>query len=947
VVPGGSVLDQDIVGGVTVQTAGKTFLYTAHSGNTDISAWQIHDDGHLTAVNGLKSGLEAAPSGVTDISTVHVGGQDYVLAITDGNDALALYKVKSSGNWEQQDNIAWDDFLGFSNPRQVETLVIADHAFAIVGSFGSSGLSVFEITAQGRLVPTDFVMDAPGTRFANVSHIASTSRGDMGFVVVAGGDDGITLFQVLPNGRLLHLGTLADSLTTTLSNVSALDIAVSGDMLVVAVTSAIETGVTLIEVSLNDQGQTVMAGTSGGVTNGTAGDDVLVGAAGADLLFGGLGDDVIIDGDGSDQMTGGAGADTFVLTPDQRPDTIMDFQPGQDRLDLSGWTFLRNTGQLDIVSRSYGADISFHGETLQLRTDNGQSLSRATILGWDVLDSDRFLPAWFFDFPSSESSDLIGDAGDNELIGTDAPDLIDGGEGSDVLRGGAGTDTLRGGLGEDTLIGGLDADTLSGGEGSDVFIRGADDFTDLITDFEAGAGGDVLVIEASAYNSFAQLQFRQNGSDVALLFGPAGTVHFQNMLLSDLRSVNFRFEDAKVAGQDVTLAGDAFVAIGTTGDDTFRASRVHMESPDFLVRGGQGFDTVVVSQSSLFGDLGATGTYFGIEAFDLTAISTIGISISDALVQQSGNKRLTLRVGDEGTTIGLDAGSPTQQRKIIIDGARLVQLNGDNDHKVSVSDAVGGHVIGGNNSDTIKGGDMDDVLRGGDGKDKLNGALGNDHLMGEKGNDTLNARGGDDTLDGGPGGDLLNGGGGSDTHYIDSRNDTIFEKDIWTGIDVAFIDVDGFEMTKNAYVEVVYLMDAARSIRGNQHDTRFVGNAADNVFVGGRGADTIEGGAGADTFVFEEKLGNRHVDTIVDFDSNEGDVVHLDAGLFSALSPGGLSGVAFHLGAAATSASHRIVYDTTTGDLRYDADGSGGADAVLVATFSNTPTLQATDFVVI
>ena len=42
-----------------------------------------------------------------------------------------------------------------------------------------------------------------------------------------------------------------------------------------------------------------------------------------------------------------------------------------------------------------------------------------------------------------------------------------------------------------------------------------------------------------------------------------------------------------------------------------------------------------------------------------------------------------------------------------------------------------------------------------------------------------------------------------------------------------------------------------------------------------------------------------------------------------------------------------IVYDQTTGNLYYDADGTGGAAAILFAKLDGHPTLTASDFTVI
>ncbi|WP_431270190.1 calcium-binding protein [Dankookia sp. P2] len=78
---------------------------------------------------------------------------------------------------------------------------------------------------------------------------------------------------------------------------------------------------------------------------GGAGDDVLRGGAGADTLWGGDGDDILQGDAGRNQLIGGDGADRFVfgsLAGSIRywwtavgEDSVMDFQQGQDRLDVA------------------------------------------------------------------------------------------------------------------------------------------------------------------------------------------------------------------------------------------------------------------------------------------------------------------------------------------------------------------------------------------------------------------------------------------------------------------------------------------------------------------------------------------------------------------------------------------------------------------------------------
>jgi Ca2+-binding RTX toxin-like protein len=132
------------------------------------------------------------------------------------------------------------------------------------------------------------------------------------------------------------------------------------------------------------------------------------------------------------------------------------------------------------------------------------------------------------------------------------------------------------------------------------------------------------------------------------------------------------------------------------------------------------------------------------------------------------------------------------------------------------------------------------------------------------------------------------------------------------------------------------------------------GSGGNDILDGGLGNDILTGGAGFDAFDFTGLLdGSSNVDTILDF-SRDDDVIRLDNAVMVGLglATGALSANAFVSGAGRTTAadaSDRIIYNTTTGDLYYDADGIGGVAAVKIAVIGTTtrPVLDHTDFLII
>ena len=95
---------------------------------------------------------------------------------------------------------------------------------------------------------------------------------------------------------------------------------------------------------------------SADLLRGGGGNDVLEGGAGRDRLFGQNGNDVLDGGAGNDVHVGGSGRDTFVFTGRFGRDTIRDFDPDTDRIDLSGAAGSPGFG--DLSFRTIGDDLS-------------------------------------------------------------------------------------------------------------------------------------------------------------------------------------------------------------------------------------------------------------------------------------------------------------------------------------------------------------------------------------------------------------------------------------------------------------------------------------------------------------------------------------------------------------------------------------------------------------
>lgn len=208
----------------------------------------------------------------------------------------------------------------------------------------------------------------------------------------------------------------------------------------------------------------------------------------------------------------------------------------------------------------------------------------------------------------------------------------------------------------------------------------------------------------------------------------------------------------------------------------------------------------------------------------------------------------------------------------------------------------------------------------------------------------ITGNGAANTIDGGTGGlDVLMGGAGNDT-YLTDFGDTVIEA-AGAGTDTV---ISKITMTLSANVENLVLQpNLAINGTGNTGANDLTGNNVTNTLNGMAGNDVLTGGSGADSFVFSTALGSGNVDRITDFNV-AADTIWLENAIFTGLAAGTLAASAFvgNTSGNAADASDRIIYETDTGRLYFDRDGTGSAAKVHFATIGTNLAVTNADFFV-
>lgn len=417
----------------------------------------------------------------------------------------------------------------------------------------------------------------------------------------------------------------------------------------------------------------------------------------------------------------------------------------------------------------------------------------------------------------------------------------------------------------------------------------------------------------------------------------------------DIKTTN-RAEVINLGGGDdrVDARGGNDTIVGAEGNDTIDGS----EGRD-LMRGGNGNDTYYVDNAGDVIDEAATDgsdTVIASISYKLGA-AVEHLTLTGNAINGTGNSLANTLVGNAAAN-RLDGSS----------GADLMRGLAGND--IYVVDNAGDTVTetGSSGLDTVYssvdfklGTNLERLVLTGSLKLDGTGNSANNFLQGNTKANALKGAAGNDVLRGGGGKDVLDGGAGSDTaDYADKSKKVEVKLD---GSKAVTVKVDGKAEDSIRNIEKVTGGSAGDKLTGDSKANRFDGGggkdtlnggSGNDTLAGGAGKDKLEGGGGKDQFVFNTTPAKSNVDTIADFKHDQ-DKLALDDAIFAAIGAK-LDKAEFYAksgASAAHDASDRIVYDSKSGKLYYDADGKGGAAAVQIATLGDAPKLDAGDFLIV
>ncbi|MEH2463022.1 beta strand repeat-containing protein [Nostoc sp.] len=637
------------------------------------------------------------------------------------------------------------------------------------------------------------------------------------------------------------------------------------------------------------------------VINGQGGNDRIDGLSGDDLLRGGAGNDTLIGGEGNDTLIGYQGNN--ILIGDIGDDYLnVDTSTGENTL---------NGG----IGDDYLSAGATSGKNLLSGGDGNDTLSTSAL---NIGDGYTYIA-------SSSNNTLNGGAGKDRLY-AESPsgkNLLSGGDGNDTLSTSGtktetgqlsfrseGNNTLNGGAGDDYLYAEISTgnNLLSGGDGNDTlstsgaFTRYSFELSSGNNTLNGGAGDDYLYADLSTSNN--------------LLSGGDGNDSFS---LSTILFSDGSPSDSYLATKTVD---------GGKGDDLLSFKLLPFDYSDSNVAG-----RIITTFNPTTNKGTITAGTYGVNYKNIEKLNISGTADDDNIVGSNGND--TLSTGDGG----IDT----------IDGGK-----GNDVLSVNYNNATGGSTTTFNattNKGTVTAGRYGVTYKN---IEQLNisGTIYDDNIVGNDGNDTLSTGyGGIDTIDGGKGDDVLsvnynNATGGITTTF----NATTNKGTITAGrYGVSYKNIEQLNISGTVYDDNIVGNDGNDTLSGYGGNDKIIGGRGNDILIGGNGNDSLIGGAGTDTFAFNSS--NEGVDTIYDFNAAN-ELIQVSAygfaGFGNGLSPGSLQKNQFTIGTSATTSEQRFIYNSATGGLFFDFDGSASSfSQVKFAQLSPGLSLTNNNFVVV
>jgi len=242
----------------TFTIGSSTYAIVASDNDDGVQIIDISDVDNITATDSMENVVGDAPNlgGARGVDVFTIGSSTYAIVTSFDYDGVQIIDISDVDNIVAKDTVRDSatgrvtEFDELKGAQDVETFTIGSSTYAIVVSQTDDGVQIIDISDPTNIVAKDSLTDAGSLVLDAVFGVDVFTIGSSTYAIVASrDDDGVQIIDISDPTDIVAKDSMDDTDSLVLNGAMGVDTFTIGDSTYAIVTSSIDDGVQIIDIS--------------------------------------------------------------------------------------------------------------------------------------------------------------------------------------------------------------------------------------------------------------------------------------------------------------------------------------------------------------------------------------------------------------------------------------------------------------------------------------------------------------------------------------------------------------------------------------------------------------------------------------------------------------------------------------------------------------------------
>ena len=247
----GGSLELDGARGIAIfKSGGHTYAAVAASISHGVQILNITDPTHITATDSITDDDNLKLGGAWNVATFKSGDHIYAAVAARSDDSVQILNVTDPSNIIATDSITDGGSLELDGAFGITTFKSGSHTYAAVAAFLDNGVQILNVTDPSNIIATDSITDGGSLELNGATSITIFKSGSNTYAAVAAyHDDGVQILNITDPSNIIATDSITDDDNLKLDGASSITIFKSGGNTYAAVTTHLDDGVQILNVT--------------------------------------------------------------------------------------------------------------------------------------------------------------------------------------------------------------------------------------------------------------------------------------------------------------------------------------------------------------------------------------------------------------------------------------------------------------------------------------------------------------------------------------------------------------------------------------------------------------------------------------------------------------------------------------------------------------------------